>query len=475
METARTTTAPRPQTKLRGLAPYLSALVGALVFISILGHQVFQVEALQVRLNVQPSLAGQTVFEIPPLAKISAHTHATPVRLSVRLESIDPQSVQKMLDQKQSGSSLISTFTKGLRTAAALFTLKLLLLSAAGGAFGVFIWRRQPDLIHLKGALAATLAVGILMAGTYLTYDAERFKNPKFDGALKVAPWAIGVAGQALDKIDSLGNKMVMVADNVHQLYNQIDRLQPFEDGQEGMVRVLQVSDIHNNPAALDFIQRIAGLFRVDMIIDSGDITDFGTPLEGLLLERLAGIKVPYIFIPGNHDSQDTLKKLRSVPGVTVLDQPSTIKVKKLTIAGVPAPSAQSSDIEPPPLDLIPVYAQEIESYLKGQKDQPDLLVVHNNRIARMLGGKVPVILHGHDHKLAVEKHEGSLFINPGSTGAAGMRRLQGDKTPYSLVIQYYAPLEGKMKLLAADTITVNNLESGFHLERHVFDAKTGD
>lgn len=468
METAREK-APAAAIRFRGLALFFSALLGALVFVSVLGHQDFRVEALYVRLSIQPSLSGYTELEIPPLATVRAHTHHSPLRISARLESIDPQSVEKMLEKKQSRTSLLNTYTGSLRTAAVLFTLKLLLLSAAGGSFGVFMWRRRPGIVHLQGALVAVAALVILLAGTYFTYDTGKFKNPEYDGVLKIAPWAISLAGDALGQLDNLSNKMGLVADNVHQLFSQIDKLQTFGEDREGMVRVLHVSDIHNNPASMAYIKRISELFGVDMIIDTGDITDYGTPLENLLLERLSSLKAPYLYIPGNHDSPETVKKMRSIPGVTVLDG-AALTVKGLRIMGVADPASKSNDIQPPSLDMVPVYAGEIEKTLEEQADQPDILATHNHRIARLLAGKAPVILYGHDHRLSVDQEDGTVFIDPGSTGAAGMRRLQGDRTPYSVVIQYYAPVEGKMKLLAADSITVKNLDSGFHVERYVFD-----
>lgn len=473
METARAKAA-SPLIRFQGLTLFLSAFIGALFFISVFGHQYFRVEALYVRLAVEPSLSGYTVIEIPPLATIRANTHHAPLSLNIRLESIDPNSVQKMLEKNQSWAGLMHTVTSGLRKAALLLTLKILVLAAAGGSFGVFLLRRKPGRCHLMGALAGTLTVGILLAGSYTTYNAGKFKNPEFDGALKVAPWAISLAGEAIDKIETLSSKMEMVAGNVHQLFSQIDKLQPFGEDRKGLVKVLHVSDIHNNPAALVYIQRIAGLFGVDMIIDTGDITDYGTPLESLLLERLSGIKAPYLFVPGNHDSPETVKKMSSIPGVTVLDG-STAVVKQLRIMGVADPSSKTSDIEPPPLSLIPQYAGQIEKLLLEQPEKPDILALHNHRAARLLAGKAPVILFGHDHRLAVDEDGGSILIDAGSTGAAGLRRLQGDKTPYSVVIQYYAPAGEKMKLLAADSITVKNLDSGFHVERHVFNPSFTD
>ncbi|KJR99737.1 MAG: hypothetical protein VR68_08365 [Peptococcaceae bacterium BRH_c4a] len=455
--------------KVSALALYISAIMGALIFISILGQQSFRVEALRVRIGIQPAVSGYTTVDIPPLATIMAKTHATPIRIFIRLDRIDLQSAQKMMDNKQEHTGLMQKITGSFRTAAILFGLKILFLSAAGGAFGVFLWQRNIDLRHLQGALAASLTIGLFFLGTYTTYDINKFKNPEFDG-LKVAPWVISMAGQSLGKIDTLNNKMETIADNVSQLFNQIDELQTYDQDKEGLVKVLHVSDIHNNPAALTYIQRIAGVFKVDLIIDTGDITDYGTPLEGLLLERLAGLKVPYLYIPGNHDSPETANKMKSIPEVTVLNG-STVTVKNMRIAGFPDPSSDTSDIEPPPLNMIPHLAGEIEKALLAQPDKPDILALHNHRIAQLLIGKAPVILYGHDHRLAVKEISETILIDAGSSGAAGLRRLQGDRTPYTVVLQYYAPEGRQMKLLAADTITVKNLDSGFQVERHIFKA----
>ncbi|MHB8156350.1 MAG: metallophosphoesterase family protein, partial [Desulfocucumaceae bacterium] len=406
--------------KARVFAIYFSALIGALFFVSILGQQTFRIEALHVRLNIQPATAGYTEVEIPPLATIKAKTHSTPIKISITLESIDLQQVQKMLDKKVD-TGVVDTITQGLRAATGLFALKILVLSAAGGAFGVFLWQRRPGIIHLRGALAATLTIGLLLFMTFSTYNVKRFEHPEYNGALKMAPWVIGLAGETLNKIDTLNNKMDLLADNIYQLFNQIDQFQTYTEPQEGLVKVLHVSDIHNNPASMGYIQRIAGLFKVDMIIDTGDITDYGTPLESLLLEWLSGLKVPYFFVPGNHDSPETIKKMESIHGVKVL-KGTEITISNLRIIGFPDPSSRSSGIEPPPLSMIPQYAGEIVKTLSDQKEKPDILAVHNHRIASLLAGTAPVVLFGHDHVLNIKEMDGSIMIDAGSSGAAGLR-----------------------------------------------------
>jgi predicted phosphodiesterase len=456
-----------PLIKIKIVFICLVAVVVSVIFIGAMGYQHIQVEALQLHVSIQPSLrGGYTELELPPLAVFRANTHATPLMLSIKLENIDPQLMLSMFNKKNS-TDLLNTVTVSLRSTAVTLAIKSLILSAAGGAFGVFLWHRKPGYYHLQGALAATMTIGLLMAGTYFTYDTGKFKNPEIDGALKATPWLISLTGKFPDKMDKLSNKMELIAENVSQLFNRLNQLQPSIGNDESVVKVLQVSDVHNNPAALSFIRRIALLFRVDLIIDTGDITDYGTPLEGLILDRLAGLKAPYLFVPGNHDSPVTIKKMGSIPGVTVLNG-SVLTVKGLRIMGVPDPSSKTGDIEPPPLEAIPGYAGEIE---KSLIEQPDILALHNQRIARLLAGKAPVIMYGHDHRLAVEEKAGSILIDSGSAGASGLRTLQGDKTPYSVVIQYYSPVGGKMKLVDVDTITVTNIGSSFQVDRRFFNS----
>ena len=42
-------------------------------------------------------------------------------------------------------------------------------------------------------------------------------------------------------------------------------------------VRVLHVSDLHLNPQAFDVIEQIVDQFAIDVVVDTGDINDWGT------------------------------------------------------------------------------------------------------------------------------------------------------------------------------------------------------
>ncbi|MFZ5597624.1 MAG: metallophosphoesterase family protein [Bacillota bacterium] len=452
------------------IALYLTAIITAFFFMGIFGNHVFQVEALRIRLGVQPSLTGQTVVEIPPLASIAAQTHSTPVKISLRLEYIDLSSIQEMVNG-QNHADMMEKFAGRLRTEILIFAAKIILLAAAGGFFGVFLWRRKPGMAHLRGALTAALTAGLLLAATYSTFDINRFRNPQFNGVLKMAPWLIGLNGQSMDNLDSLNAQVSIVAENINQLFNQLYQAQDNRKTPEGLVKVLHLSDIHNNPAGMLFARRIAALFNVDMIIDTGDITDFGTPLEGQIMKKIPEFKKPYLFLPGNHDSPETIKMMGAVPGVRVLDG-SALTVKGLRILGVPDPQSATSGVKPPSKEMITRYSSQIEEQLSHKSEKPDILALHNNHIARELAGVAPVILYGHDHRLFVGEKKGSVLIDAGSSGASGVRGLLDGKSPYSMVIQYYSPQKGKMALLAADAISIDSFDGSFHVEHHVFRSK---
>ena len=51
-------------------------------------------------------------------------------------------------------------------------------------------------------------------------------------------------------------------------------------------IRVLHVSDLHLNPAACDVIGSVVDQFAIDVVIDTGDITDFGSAAEDALRRR---------------------------------------------------------------------------------------------------------------------------------------------------------------------------------------------
>lgn len=212
----------------------------------------------------------------------------------------------------------------------------------------------------------------------------------------------------------------------------------------------------------------------IDFIVDTGDLTDYGTPLETLLLKRIGRLPVPYLFAAGNHDSPAVIEKLKKLPNVKVL-QGNPVREKGLVVAGFPDPSSTTGNIAPPPLESIPGYAAGIKDKIAGIGASPDVLAVHNHRIAARLAGVAPVLLFGHNHQLGIEEQGGSVMVNSGSTGAAGIRGLQATKeVPYTMSLLHFQKTAQGFRLSAVDTFQVYGMENGFSMERRVFEDQDG-
>ena len=85
-------------------------------------------------------------------------------------------------------------------------------------------------------------------------------------------------------------------------------------------LRILHISDIHNNVAAMNFVQELAADFHADAVIDTGDLTDYGLPVEATLSKGLARLPMPYLFVAGNHDSAGHRARRPRPPQRDILD-----------------------------------------------------------------------------------------------------------------------------------------------------------
>ena len=87
--------------------------------------------------------------------------------------------------------------------------------------------------------------------------------------------------------MDQLGDQIQSLAANLYTVFNQIENLKNVGVLTSDL-NILHVSDIHNHPVAYDFIGQVVATFPIDVIIDTGDLTDWGTPLEAEMSARLS-------------------------------------------------------------------------------------------------------------------------------------------------------------------------------------------
>lgn len=84
--------------------------------------------------------------------------------------------------------------------------------------------------------------------------------------------------------------------------------------------------------------------------------------------------------------------------------------------------------------------------------------------MAKKLAGTYPLIVTGHTHQQSIQVVKDTVILNPGSSGAAGLRGLYADQlVPYSAIILYIIPGQGPT---AADTVKYDPLSDRFYIER---------
>lgn len=452
----------------------LFAIVGALIFVNLFAHVDFRMEALKVGLSVHSSLVGKTRLEIPPVGEVTANTHKTPISLSISLESIDLDRLKKLLAQGPVQDKLLSEAKNVLFSEIRRFVYLTLAIGFAGGVFGVLVLQGKRLKELLAGGAIGLIVVALLLGGTYKTFDVQKFSNPEYEGALKAAPWMIGLVQEGLSTVNTWGKEMRFIANNLYGLFQRVESLQAVSPG-EGEIKVLHVSDIHNNPVSFDFIDQVAKTFGVDFVIDSGDMSDFGTPLESAMLERVKNLKVPYVFVPGNHETSGIIDDLKKTPNIIVID--SGVKgIKGLKIAAIGDPSSHTSDYHAPDQSQIDVYSAKLQQIIELSKVNPDIVVAHNPNIAQNFWGKYPVVLCGHDHQYKIKVKPNFVMIDAGTSGAAGIGAFRTKaEIPYTFVLLHFDRSKNGLKLKYTDTISISNKQSGYSLERKVYSDLTDD
>ncbi|MDN5347708.1 MAG: hypothetical protein PWP65_1272 [Clostridia bacterium] len=450
----------------------------ALIFLFFFGAATFAWQGFQVRLEPVLSWQGFTEIRLPPAGVIRARTHLTPLGLRLTLEEVDLARLMNLLSKSFNREVLTQEAIVAGKRFLLIYLLRLLALSALGGGLGVILLRQASWRRVLWGAVTGTLSVLVLILGTYFSYSPAMFRHAEYRGSLAAAPWIINVLERALEDMDRFRKQVEILAQNITAILGQMSEIQSFSGDTYNQnpheLKVLHISDIHNNPAGYDIVEAVIRTFDVDLIIDTGDISDFGTPLEAQLTARIKKLKVPYLFAAGNHDSPEILRSMAKIPNVKLL-QGKVTEVKGLRILGFPDPLAASNEIQPLDGAALGPYVDRIDTTLEGIKVKPHLLAVHNPNLALPFAGRLPVILYGHDHRLSLKEYRGSVICDAGTTGAAGLRSLTSpEKVSYSLVLLRFQDTGQGWQLKAADTIRLNDLQGSFHLERQIFFREEG-
>jgi predicted MPP superfamily phosphohydrolase len=304
--------------------------------------------------------------------------------------------------------------------------------------------------------VAALLATAGLSAATF---DERALAEPRFTGLLASAPTAVGDVRDVVARFDVYRLQLGRLVSNLSAVYSVTSRL-PVFGADDDTVRVLHVSDLHLNPTAFDLIRSVATQFQVDVVLDSGDITDLGTAVEARYVTEIPSVGVPYVYVRGNHDSAAIQAAVAAQPNAVVLDGPEVVEVAGIRFLGQGdprfTPDKTTRDDEAP-VDVLLAVGRTLARSVRTAVDPPHVVVTHDPKGAPPLYGVAPLVLSGHTHRREDVSQDGTLHIVQGSTGGAGLRALQGEEpTPITLTVLYLDPDTGTLQ--AYDDVTLGGL-----------------
>jgi predicted phosphodiesterase len=230
----------------------------------------------------------------------------------------------------------------------------------------------------------------------------------------------IGPAQTAINRIDDFRAELSNVLGGAVRVYTSLEA-SPSTAAQE--IRVLHISDIHLSPLGMTFASEVARAFNVAFVVDTGDITSFGTPAENLILSAIPAFGRPYVYVRGNHDSIALQEAVARVPGAVVLDD-RTKKIGGLTVYGLGDPIFTPNKLtlrtDEQLAGIVRSAGERVLAGVRRTAEPPDVVAVHDDRMAEAAAGFVSLVVSGHFHKQSARVVDGTLFLRDGSTGGAG-------------------------------------------------------
>ena len=415
---------------------------------------------------------GRTTLRITPFGTLTARTHNAPLDVTAALRQVDIEELAGQVTTARGRGRLqaeIESQIPGLLTRTAV--KELVAAIVVGGVLGAAAFRHRR-----RGAGTAAAAAGLATLGllgvTALTYNQDRFANAHYSGSLERAQQVIETITEHTDTLDQARTRYQVAAERAAEL--MVLLADPNLDPIRETTAILHISDIHANPVALAIAQQLADEFDVSGVIDTGDLassfldtgelSSFEGPIDRLMLRGIEALEVPYLFVPGNHDSPRLIATVAGASNATVLSG-ETATVEGIEILGwadptystTPKPESEKSKER---LDFVDDVAASVMEH------RPDVLAVHDAILASESHDLVPLVVSGHFHRRLLEEVGGTRLLGVGSTGATGLKSLTVDADlRYEAEVLYF---DGG-RLVAVDYVTLKGLGDDFTLDRVSF------
>jgi predicted phosphodiesterase len=328
--------------------------------------------------------------------------------------------------------------------------------------------------------LTALVVVGASIVSAGATYAPERFRAYRATGSLTFVPQLLGPAERTGERLNVFRAELERLVDGAARAYASIEA-NPLSGNQ---IRVLHISDIHLSVLGFDFARSVAEGFDVDIVLDTGDVTSFGTEADQLILGAIPQFDRPYVFVRGNHDSPSVPATIEGFPDAAVLDR-SEATVDGLTFLGVPDPLFNGDPDRPVETEAVDrvkrAYGRNVLlPAVEALPEVPDIVAVHDDRVAEPLAGRVPLVVSGHYHEESARVIDGTLFLRAGTTGGAGPISFTAEGgIPLSAEILYFdqptgADGDAGGRLVAWDVVEQDPATGNLTVTRHLVEEEFG-
>jgi predicted MPP superfamily phosphohydrolase len=340
---------------------------------------------------------------------------------------------------------------------------------------------RRPRELRLRALqLAAAFGVLLVVAGYgLLSYQPHWVRQSRLTGTLAAAqlfPQQLSqYYTQQSKAFDVLGSVLGLQA----AVQTRIDQTQTPATA----LRIMFISDMHL-AANYPLVQQYAASYDVDLIINTGDESEFGSTVEltpsYLDALRATAAATPMLWLAGNHDSPQVEQIMASIPGITVLGSKTSsadgytvsagsVSAFGLTVAGLPDPRVyggpgaygaddthvtdplERSAVDDAVADLSGGSAGSTRGAGSPDGETFDIFATHEpvaaGELRDQLPGRIRQTASGHLHKQNapgdLQHGDGSIDLVEGSTGAGGLDNIvRGEDRP---------PIEFSIESVGAD------------------------
>ncbi|MBB6121908.1 metallophosphoesterase [Nocardiopsis algeriensis] len=446
-----------------------AGLVGGWLGLALAGQVVTPIGPADVTLTLSPQWHGETVVDVAPLGRLAFDTHGAPLRLEATITDIRLSAAQEMFADPEAINRMAAGIGADLKAGVIALVVRALVAAGVGAALmGLLLFR---SVWRALGSAAVSLAV---LAGSGLlavnTFNPSAIAEPRYTGLIAGAPQVVGSAEEVVGRFSEYQEQLAGLVGNVSMLYEATSTL-PVYDEDETVVRALHVSDIQLNPASWSIIRTLMDQYGVDLILDSGDLTDRGSAAEDAFADEIGKLDVPYVWVRGQHDSAGTQRAVAAQPNAVVLDD-EVREVAGLTVygAGDPRFTPDATRLNPT-AEGVAALGEEQAEELADSGDEVDVVLMHTRTQANAFDGMVPLVLTGDEHLRSTELSSlGTRFLIQGSTGGAGLSGLDhgsGRPTPYQASVLYFDAETGRLQ--ARDDIDLGGLGlTSAQVERHI-------